>query len=263
MLATGKMGTGQSKTKHWEEQTVDVPYEPRGDGYRVWLFGDSILDNSYWNGVKADTTLERLRPLLPGVEVRDRAGECADALTMAHCLERGARYHVAPHYVAHRNALGLPYDGAPDGALDLDPEFGGGDFLVLSVGGNDFALRGETDPAAILEQVRRVLRHYKARDVKPERMLYITPYPPTHLMRLGMALRGQNLDTLYARMVAEAGEMCREEGAACLALDFFGSDEKACDGSLIPEPTRYGAWKLAKLIQEFVLPQIQREESVG
>ena len=44
--------------------------------------------------------------------------------------------------------------------------------------------------------------------------------------------------------------MCAEEGITCFALDFFGADEKAVDTgrTLIPEPTPYGAWKLAQMI---------------
>ena len=49
--------------------------------------------------------------------------------------------------------------------------------------------------------------------------------------------------------------MCAEEGITCIPLDFFGDDEKAVDTgrTLIPEPTPYGAWSLAKMIQEKVL----------
>ena len=43
-------------------------------------------------------------------------------------------------------------------------------------------------------------------------------------------------------------------------LDFFGDAEKADPGTMIPEPTPYGAWKLAKMIQEIVLTQIRKEE---
>ena len=36
-------------------------------------------------------------------------------------------------------------------------------------------------------------------------------------------------------------------------LSFFGDNEKADPGTFIPEPTPYGAWKLAKMIQVIVL----------
>ena len=42
--------------------------------------------------------------------------------------------------------------------------------------------------------------------------------------------------------------MCAEEGVTCIALDYWGDDEKANPGSGIPEPTPYGAWELAKTI---------------
>ena len=56
--------------------------------------------------------------------------------------------------------------------------------------------------------------------------------------------------------------MCAEEGITCIPLDFFGDDEKAVDTgrTLIPEPTPFGAWSLAKMIQEKVQKQIENEE---
>ena len=58
--------------------------------------------------------------------------------------------------------------------------------MVLCVGGNDFALRGVTDPTEILGRVRQILNFYKAMNVKPERMFYFTAYPPTDMMVAGM-----------------------------------------------------------------------------
>ena len=47
------------------ENTSDqTTYVPKTEGYRVWLFGDSILDNSYWNGVEAGMTSEVLSGML-------------------------------------------------------------------------------------------------------------------------------------------------------------------------------------------------------
>ena len=57
--------------------------------------------------------------------------------------------------------------------------------------------------------------------------------------------------------------MCAEECVTCIALDIFTDAEKAVDTgrTLIPEPTPYGAWRLAKMIQEVVLKQIEIEEN--
>ena len=73
---------------------------------------------------------------------------------MLNCLQKDETYQVLQHYVQHRNDIGIPYDEAPTGAVHLDPEFGPKDFLVLSVGGNDFALRHETNPTVILGYIR-------------------------------------------------------------------------------------------------------------
>ena len=92
--------------------------------------------------------------MLPDVEVRDRSTEELDAMTMINVLEAGQRLQVRGQYVNHRNGVGLPYDDAPRGRVDLCPNFGPKDFLVLSVGGNDFALRQEMNPTVILDFVR-------------------------------------------------------------------------------------------------------------
>ena len=54
--------------------------------------------------------------------------------------------------------------------------------------------------------------------------------------------------------------MCAEEGVTCISLDIFGDLERANPGTGIPEPTPYGAWKLAKMIQEKVCEQMKKEE---
>ena len=43
---------GKGPSKEWKDEPDAAAYEPKTVGYRVWMFGDSILDNSYWNGVK-------------------------------------------------------------------------------------------------------------------------------------------------------------------------------------------------------------------
>ena len=102
------------------------------------------------------------------------------------------------HYVDHRNSIKCPYDEAPLGSVELDPEFTDKDFIFLSLGGNDFALRGEMDPAVICGYVKRVIAYYKAKGVKPERIFYLTPYTPTGLMKFAVCLKARKkLSTLY------------------------------------------------------------------
>ena len=250
---------GGSAAKQWDYDEVP-DYIPMTNGYRVWMFGDSILDNSYWNGVEGNFTSECLKKMLPNVEVKDRSTEELDGMSMINALNSGRTINVRYQYVQHRNELGLPYDEAPRGHVQIDPEFGPKDFVVISVGGNDFALRHEMDPTVILGFVRQIIQYYKERGVEPHRMIYFTPYSLTGIMKFAVALTCRNLNSLYAQLLEEAEQMCQEEGITCIKLDSFTGEERANPGTGIPEPTPYGAWRLAKLIQEPVLKQIEKEE---
>ena len=56
----------------------------------LWLFGDSIIDNSYWNGVGAKMTSVVLAKLVEGkAVVKDRSTEELQAKTFANCLLDG------------------------------------------------------------------------------------------------------------------------------------------------------------------------------
>ena len=143
------MGKGQSKY-----DLEGNPYVPQSN-YRLWLVGDSILDNSYWNGVNENNTAEILRKMIPAdkVEVRDRTTEELDAMSLNNCLALGRKIQVRSHYVENRRKLGVPYD-PPSGKVDPDFDPEPNDYLVISVGGNDFALRGEMNPTEILKYCR-------------------------------------------------------------------------------------------------------------
>ena len=149
-------------------------------------------------------TGEQLKKLLPGIEIRDRSTEELDGLTMLRCLQRGSMIQVRGHYVQHREQINCPYESkypAPSGgsaSIEINGPFDKEDFIALSVGGNDFALRGEMDPTEILRNVRELIKYYKNKGVKKERIIYFTPYPPTGLMKFAVAVtcRG-NLNSLY------------------------------------------------------------------
>ena len=96
---------GKQNSKDWQGEDQSIPYTPQKSGYRVWLFGDSILDNAYWNDVDENMTSEQLKKLLTfdgdgenlnskKVAVHDRAGEETDAQTMLECLENNYPYQV-------------------------------------------------------------------------------------------------------------------------------------------------------------------------
>ena len=85
------------------ESNPTATYQPKTEGYRVWLFGDSIIDNSYWNGVEKNMTSELLKPMLPNVVVKDRSTEELDSKAMIKCLQNSQPYKVSSTYVEHRN----------------------------------------------------------------------------------------------------------------------------------------------------------------
>lgn len=247
------MGSSQSANC----DAAKVPYDVQTAGFRLWMFGDSILDNSYWNGVEANTTAEWLKVLLPKVNIMDRSTEELDAQTLLRCLERSRKIQVAHQYVVHRQQIGIPYD-PPNGNVEPNPEdIGPKDFLVLCVSGNDFALRGEMNPTVILGYVRQIIQFYKRRGIAAERLIYMTTYGPNIQMKLLVALgHCQNLMSLYNQLIEEAQEICAEEGVKCICLDDFSE----VAGAGIPEPTPAGAKELAYRIQEAVLAQIAKEE---
>ena len=167
------------------------------------------------------------------------------------------------HYVDHRKEIGCPYNGiSRNNGVDFNPEFSDKDFIFLSLGGNDFALRGEMDPVVILAYVRQVIEFYISKGVKRERIFYFPPYPPTGLMKFAVCLRARkSLGTIYEQCLDVAQKECAAQGITCIMLDHFGDNERANPGTGIPEPTPYGAYALAKLIQEHTLKQIEKEES--
>ena len=157
-----------------------------------------------------------------------------------------------------------PDDGnTGTGSVDPSPQIDPDDFVILCMGGNDFALRGEMDPTVILDYVQQVIQYYTTtKGVAPERIYYMTPYPPTGLMKfaVGITCRG-NLGELYEQFLREAKELCAAEGIGYIPLDHLGDSERIGPGTGIPEPTPKGARDLAVLIQECVVAQVQMEQA--
>ena len=118
------------------------------------------------------------------------------------------------------------------------------------------------NPTEILKHVRQVLQYYKSKGMNPSHIFYMTPYPPTGLMKTAVFASGRgNLSKLYKQFIREAKAMCEEEGTQFIPLDHFKDKERDNAGTGIPEPTPYGAIALAKLIQEAVARQIEIEEN--
>lgn len=250
---------GNSSPGSVHDAEVEVPYDVKTDGWRLWMFGDSILDNSYWNGVEANTTGEWLKKMLPKVEIKDRSTEELCAMSLLESLTRGRNIQVRSHYVNHRSDIGIPYD-PPNGAVNPNPQdlATKKDFVLICASGNDFALRGEMNPSVIIGYVRQIIQFYKQRGVKPQRIIYMATYGPNIQMKTLVWIgHCQNLMALYNQLCEEAEETCREEGVNCMLLnDFYG-----VAGAGIPEPTPSGARELAERIQRVVLQLIAKEEA--
>ena len=85
------------------EDVTGYSYTPAND-YRIWLIGDSILDNSYWHDVGVNCTADVLRTLCWGkkVEIYDRATAGVNAKTLLNALNNRTIIQVEQQYVEHR-----------------------------------------------------------------------------------------------------------------------------------------------------------------
>ena len=109
-------------------------------GYRIWLFGDSILDNYYWNNVGRDTTGEWLKRLLGNVDILDRTTSGIEARTYRASLTANRRLPIAATHEARvRARLGIPY--VPNsGRINPNPEMHPNDFIFISLGSKFFKI---------------------------------------------------------------------------------------------------------------------------
>jgi len=207
---------GGSNEKAIINQPLENPYKPKNSDYRIWLFGDSILDNSYWNHVDANTTGECLKKLMPDFKINDRSTEELTAKTMIYCLRQNLGVDVRKHYMDRRDGLGIPYEGQDCyGRIRIGRNitFSEKDFIAISVGGNDFALEGEMDPTVILGHVREVVQFYKKKGVKPDHIIMFLPYPPTLAMKAAVGvMKCRHLWSMYSQMLTEGKEFCEQEG---------------------------------------------------
>lgn len=241
----------------YPEINVDLqPITLDGEGYRVWLFGDSILDNSYWNGVGRNSTGELLKTALPNATILERAGDALDAQYWLASMQNKTTVNVASTFVQARERLGIPYVPA-DGRLNPLPKFNqDNDFIFISIGANDFALHGETDTAVILARVKSILELY-IQNVQAEHVYYVTPYQPNRIFKVFTWMRCLNLSTLYKEYQTGAKEICEELGCNIVSLESFNGWKTAISG--IPEPTKKGAKHLASIIQSKIVNQVNKK----
>jgi len=236
--------------------------------HRVWLFGDSIIDNSYWNGVGKNTTGECLKKLLgANFEIRDRSTEELSAQKFSKALQDDNGVKVGNDYIKNREQLGIPYVFKLNETEKVDPkpDMKGDDFIFISVGGNDFALEGNTNTTLILKDVENILKFYTdKRGVKVSHIFYITPYAPTtEYIQYIKKQRDQknsvpvDLLALYEQYINESKELCNKVGCNCISLENFNG--VTSENGKIPEPTPEGAKELAEIIAKAVKDQIEKE----
>ena len=93
----------------------------------IVLIGDSILDNSYWDGVGNTNTGQLLKHLgsKPGIlrpfKVKDHSTEELTSERLLTALKGSDYVDVGSNYVAARKALGYPYPGR-GGKVPISPK---------------------------------------------------------------------------------------------------------------------------------------------
>ena len=87
------------------------------------------------------------------IELKDRTTDELTAMKLVDHLRRGRRIKVRSQFVENRQRLGQPYD-PPSGAVSPDFDPNTNDYLVISVGGGDFAVEGEMNPTVIVNYCR-------------------------------------------------------------------------------------------------------------
>ena len=74
-----------------------------GNQYRLWLVGDSLIDNSFWNEVGKNNTAQILRSMLPKtIELKDRTTDELTAMKLVDHLRRGKKIKVRSQFVENR-----------------------------------------------------------------------------------------------------------------------------------------------------------------
>ena len=77
-------------------EIVPYHYHPVNH-YRLWLVGDNIIDNSHWNGVGKNTTVEALKSMTTElkVEIMDRSVPELDVTKLTNHLTDRTSIQVA------------------------------------------------------------------------------------------------------------------------------------------------------------------------
>jgi hypothetical protein len=213
------------------EIIADLPATTPTDP-RIFLIGDSILDNSYWNNVgEQGKSTGQLLTSLVDVDVVDYSAEEMSAKRLLECINTKEPYVVGDRYVQARKATGYPYP--PTLRYDQDHlQLTAKDAVYLSVGGNDRMLLGTTDAASIVNTILAIKQK-----LAPATVTYIVPYPPTT----------KDVKPFYDSIVP----ILKRKLVDFISLEDFSDEDRR--GEYIPEPTVNGSIKIAKRIQNHYL----------
>ena len=218
----------------------------------IWLYGDSILDNSYWNNVENNNTGQILHKSKK-FNIKDKSTEEVQAETFTNAIKKNKIIKVSKHYVQHRKLIGYPYDGRvlKDGeaAININnTKIKKGDFVIISLGGNDIVLGQNLNTGEIIKNIETIIKFYKKKDAH---VAYVIPYPPTTILALRFIAMGINPKKFYNEIVKKAKAMCKKMHITCISLTHFTDADRGNLHGIIPEPTIKGARKIAKLILKF------------
>jgi len=223
----------------------------------VCLVGDSILDNSYWNGVNTDNTAEILRRM--GINVVDRSTEEVYTYPMLQALNLNRGIKVDFRYTKARKEKKIPYDMMTEGLVNPNPTDSdiwnttpkNNRFIVLSLGGNDVALHKKFFIPDIISKIKKVIESLLSKTaISPKNFAYLIPYTSSRFMENEMEESGVDPKEFYKNMVSLANKMCKELDIHCISLSHFTDKEKS--GPIIPEPTKKGAKDIADLIVKWI-----------
>ena len=234
----------------------------------ILLLGDSVLDNFLWNDVERDTTAETLRKM--GFRVIDRA---TGRITTSGFFSNPKGIEVEKYYVDAREGKNIPYDGYMDNDTfrvlpiptinikewwDMSKE---NKYIVLSLGGNDFALEKNLDLNNIKNKVSSIIKNLiQQTQIKSRNLIYIIAYPPNTGLSQLLINAGYQPKQFYQEYTRIAKNMCNELDITCLSLEDFTQLEKGPDDSPIPYPTKKGAVLIAKRIGSIVEQSITPNE---
>ena len=228
----------------------------------VVLLGDSILDNAYWNDVGKDTTAVVLRKR--GIDVIDRSTDEVTSSRLLKALNNKSGIIVKKKFVKFRQDKGIPYEGkmkSNEFNVYPIPETDSRwwetpisqRYVVLSIGGNDFALEYIINIDSIINRIKKNIKQIITKlKVEPSHVAYLIPYSPDRIMKSNFQpYLPIPFKEFYQNMVTKVSKMCESLDIKCISLSGFTNKDRLSEEK-IAEPTKKGAAKIARKISSWI-----------